>query len=245
MAMKTSTTIRHPSLSSAAAREALDHVSNPVYDGLFNTIDNLASLYDGLEAVRHNADPTQTAEANAIAYKRKYDGVKEQAQKLIDNRVAAIVAHEAKVVADANAKAGLDKRPPQADAVWATLRGMTQKDRDAAVLDAINRGDRVVIGAIVHSLSPLLTGTFTVPIETTVEHFLSMHAPELAEERENIETALNFLSNAAGAFKQTTEKMRDLAAEERAERGAAAAKEADAVLQSAMRGERPATAPVN
>src|SRR5690606_37866096 len=101
--------------------------------------------------------------------------------------------------------------------------------------------DRVVIASIVHSPSPLLTGTFTVPVETTIEHFLSLNAPELGEERENIETALTFLNNAAGAFRTTTEKMRDLAAEERAEAGSAAAKEAEAALQAAMRGAKPAT----
>lgn len=90
------------------------------------------------------------------------------------------------------------------------------------------------------SPSPLLTGTFTVPVATTIEHFLSINAPELGEERENIETALTFLNNAAGAFRTTTEKMRDLAAEERAEEGAAATKQADATLQSAMWGARPA-----
>lgn len=89
----------------------------------------------------------------------------------------------------------------------------------------------MVIGAIVHSLSPLLTGTFTAPVETTIEQYLTQHTPELGEERENIETALSFLNLAAGAFPATTEKMRDLAAEDRAVQGTAAAKEADAALQ--------------
>lgn len=80
-----------------------------------------------------------------------------------------------------------------------------------------------------------------MPVKTTIEHFLNINAPELGEERENIETALTFLNNAAGAFRTTTEKMRDLAAEDRAEAGIAATKQADAALQAAMRGTRPAT----
>jgi demethoxyubiquinone hydroxylase (CLK1/Coq7/Cat5 family) len=100
----------------------------------------------------------------------------------------------------------------------------------------------VVIAAIKHSPSPLLTGTFTVPVETTIEHFLNEHTPEMSEELENIDTALTFLNNAASAFRTTTEKMRDLLAEERAEAGSAAAKQAEAVLQTAMQGVRPATA---
>lgn len=242
--MKTPTTIRHPSLTSKAARDALDHVTGSIYDG-DATIDNLASLYDGLAAVRANADPLKTREANAIAYKQRFDAAKEQAQTLLQSRVQAVVAYEAKLIADAHAKAGIDKRPPQADAIWQTLRGMNQKERDGAVLDAINRGDRVVIAAIVHSPSPLLTGSFTVPVEMTIEHYLSTHAPEQGEERENIETALTFLNNAAGAFRTTTEKMWDLAAEERAEEGSAAAKQAEAALQAAMQGARPAAAQTN
>lgn len=58
----------------------------------------------------------------------------------------------------------------------------------------------------------------------------------MGEELENIDTALTFLNNAASAFRTTTEKMRDLPAEERAEAGSAAAKKADAVLQAAMQG---------
>lgn len=240
--MKAPTSIRHPSLSSKAARNALDHLSGSIYDSVFAAIDNLASLHDGLAAVRANADPTQTPEANAIAYKRKFDAAKEQAQKLLQARVVAVTDYEAKVIADAHAKAGIDRQPPQADAIWQTLRSMDQKDRDAAVLDAINRRDRVVIAAIARSPSPLLTGNFTVPVTTTIEHYLDTVAPEMREERENIDTALTFLNNAAAAFRTTTEKMRDLPAEKRAEEGTAAAKQADAALQAAMRGETPVRA---
>jgi hypothetical protein len=81
------TPIRHPSLSSKIARDALDHVTASIYDGVYATIDNLASLHDGLAAVRANADPMQTAEANAIAYKRRYDAANEQAQTFLQTRV--------------------------------------------------------------------------------------------------------------------------------------------------------------
>ncbi|MBL8599765.1 MAG: hypothetical protein JNL14_18680 [Devosia sp.] len=236
------TQIRHPSLSSKAARAALDHLPATIYSGVFATIDNLASLYDGLAAVRANADPTKTREHNASAYKQKFEAAKEQARNVLQDRVAALVDYEAKVIADAHAKAGIDKRPPHADAIWQALRSMDQDARDAAVLDAVNRGDRVVMASIVHSPTPLLTGNFTVPIKTSVEHFLDTHTPELHEERENIETALTFLNNAAGAFKTSTEKMRDLAAEERAATGAVAAKKADAALEAAMKGAAPAPA---
>lgn len=233
------TIIRHPSLSSKAARAALDHLPDSIYHGVFASIDNLGSLYDGLAAVRVHADPTKTREHNASAYKQKYDAAKEQAQKLVQARVASIMDYESQLIADAHAKAGIDKRPPHADAIWQTLRSMDQKARDEAVLDAIKRGDRVVIASIVHSPSPLLTGTFTVPVKTTTEHFLNTHTPELHEERENVDTALTFLNNAAGAFRTTTEKMRDLAAEERAATGSAAAKKADAALDAAMRAVTP------
>ncbi|WP_417309850.1 hypothetical protein [Devosia sp.] len=243
--MATPTLIRHPSLSSKAARDALNHVSGGVYDGVLSTIDNLAALHDGLAAVRMHADPLQTPEANAMAYKKKFDSVKEQAEKLLHARVTALVQHEASVIADAQVKAGIDKRPPAADAIYQALRGMTQKERDAAVLEAINAGDRVVIAAIRHSPSPLLTGKFTVPVETTVEHYLNQHAPELHQEQENIESALHFLNLAAGGFWKSTGEMRDLAAEERAEQGSTAAKEADAALQAALQGSVPAAAQVD
>jgi hypothetical protein len=239
------TPIRHPSLSSKAARDALDHVSNPVFDGVFQTIDSLAALHDALAGVRANASPLQTPEANAIAYKKSFDSAQAQAKKLLEARMDSVMAYDAKVMADAHAKAGLNMRPAQADAICQALRSMTQKERDAAVMDAITRGDRVVIAAIKHAPTPLLTGTFTVPLETTIEHFLHEHTPELFEEQENIETALSFLNLAAGAFRSETEKMRDLIAEDRAERGSAAAKKAEADLQAAMRGQAPAAAQAN
>ncbi|MBF0678552.1 MAG: hypothetical protein IR164_06410 [Devosia sp.] len=234
--MAKQTPIRHPSLSSKAARNALDHLTTPIYDNVFSTIDSLGSLYDGLAAVRANEDPTKTRENNALAYQQKFEAAYLRAQKLANERAEAVAAYEAKIVADAYKKAGVDKLPTQAEAIWLALRGMDQKSRDAAVIEAINSGDRVVIAAITHAPSPMLTGKFTVPVKTSTELFIDKMAPEMRQELGHIERAMAFLEHASSAFVKSAQELRDLPAEQRGAEGHAAATQAESAFQAAMQG---------
>lgn len=71
-----------------------------MFGGLHQTIDNLASLHDGLAAVRANQSPLQTPESNAIAYRQKYEAATRRAAAPIDTngRLEAYDAAQANVV---------------------------------------------------------------------------------------------------------------------------------------------------
>jgi hypothetical protein len=75
-----------------------------------------------------------------------------------------------------------------------------------------------------------------------VDLFFDKHSPEMRGELEAIEGALNHLSFATNAFGRSSETLRDIGGERRAEEGSAAADDAERMFKTALAGAPPAPA---
>ncbi len=226
---------RRAMLSSRAARADLGHHGER-FEGLFKTIDRLGSLHDGLTEVRENADPLRTVESNALSYRKAYTAATAKARELIQRQVEYLAGYQANIEAAAYDKAGLNQVPAEAAEIRGALRQMTRKQRDAEVLRAIDAGDGRVLASIA-GVPAILTGEFTTPVEAMVTTHIESMVPELRDELDAIDSALNHASIAASAFKRAADEMRDPASERRAEEGAKAANEAEKMLKAALSGE--------
>lgn len=230
------TRLRPPSLSSTSARRLLGHREEPIFGSVLQAIDNLASLYDGLDAVRRNQSPLHTAEANALAYRKQHEAAAARAEALVKAQIAKLVDYEDNAKRAAFQKAGLSADPRGGDEIRAALRAMSQRQRDAAVAAAADRGDAGVLAAIMHSPSPILTGAITVPIETLTRQFVERAAPELNRDLTDVEAGVETLGMAWQAFQKASAELRDIGAEQRGDVGEAAARDAAAALSAAMQG---------
>lgn len=230
------TKIRHPSLSSTSARRALGHRTEPVFSELHRTIDVLASLHDALAGVRANQSPLQTPEANAIAYRQKYEAATKRAGELVQAQIARLASWQIEREDAALKTAGLDRQPADAAEIRAALRAMSQKDRDQAISAAIERGEAGTIASVM-AASPIVTGQITTPVATLTKLFLDKQVPSLAGDLKDIEAAFMSLRLASDAFESAAADLRDPAAEQRAVAGDLAAQAAARALGAAMAGQ--------
>ena len=118
-------------------------------------------------------------------------------------------------------------------AIQTVLRSMSEKDRDTAISQAIERGDHEVMAAV-YQAHLILIGSTSLPLNALVQMHVQKFAPEEAARVATIDGALEHLNLAVGAFNKSTDAMRDRRREEDGEAGAKAAKEAEAKLALAV-----------
>jgi hypothetical protein len=224
-------------LSSSIARKQLDHLGDWP-KALFATIDQISDIFDGLVAVRETVNPSETEEARAVKYRDAHQRATARVDQLLQDAVGRLVDRERKLQADALARAELNRASPLAAEIRATLRGMSQADRDRAVTDAVASGNADVILAI-QSIPEMLRGPLSVPVETTTRLFLEQTSPTLTADLADVSAALETLNLAAGAWRRAAEEMRDLPAERRADEGAEAQKMASWKLGVALQAQLP------
>lgn len=230
------TMTRPPLLSSRIAREnlipsALDKSSAipAEIEGTFAAIDRLASIWDGLHAVRSTSDPLKTKEAAALEYKASFEKAAKVATTETRRAAEALAAARAKAQHDAFGRAGLLADYPSKTALQGVLRSMTKRQRDEAISQALASGDHEVMAAI-HGAHPLLIGETTLPLATLVQQFVEARAPEEAAKVNAINSAFEHLDLAYQQFARSADKMRDKVAEAEGEAGHKAAREAEAKL---------------
>jgi hypothetical protein len=235
------TPTRPPLLSSKIARNNLlpaglqgDGAVIPLeVASTLSTIDRLASIWDGLDAVRTTADPTATKEANALSYKRAYEQATATATATVRTTADALLTARNKARHDAYGKSGLLADYGNKAALQSVLRSMKQSQRDAAISHAIETADHEVMAAI-HNAHSLLIGETTLPLATLVAMHVERKAPEEAARVATIDKAIEHLDLAYGQFAHSAEKMRDRQAEADGEAGAKLAREAAAKLALAV-----------
>lgn len=231
------TPLRDPSLTSEHMRKSLAHRANePTFTGVMSAIDQMRAMYDGLEQLYAADDPTQTKEARALAYKQSYDRMQATADRLVEAQVNKLVAYEHDLRQEAWKASGLDTapNPHEASEIRSALRSMSDKDRDKAVANALDKGDRSVIAAVAHSPSPVLTGPLTVAKDALIEQYIHKINPTLKRDLADVEDALNRLNLAVGGFRRSAGRLRDPMAEVRGEEGRASAKAAQEALEEAL-----------
>lgn len=227
--------IRPATLSSGAARRALDHLGVQEFQLTFATIDRLSELWSSLATLRETPDSRQTPESRALAYREQHQRAAARADALLRQAGDALAARRERLRADALRRSGLAETYPQAEEVRAVLRGLSQEERDRAVDEAIDAGQAWIIAAI-RNYPPLLTGRLTKSPQMIEDLFLARTSPDLSEQMEQIDTAAQSLAFAADGYRRATETMRDLPAEDRADDDAKAVSEAEVSFARAMGG---------
>ncbi|MER9900378.1 hypothetical protein [Mesorhizobium sp. M0130] len=193
----------------------------------------MGEIHKALATVRATNDSRVTPEARAFEYAGLRDRamakvalIHKQAKKALDDR-------RERLRSEAFQKSGLNGNYPQAQEIRAVLRAMPQKERDAELNAAIDRGEYWIV-ACVRNQSPLLTGKIGMPMELYENLIISKTSPELDAQLQDIEIAHTHLTLAVDTFAMEAEKMRDVEAEGRAIKDARATAEATAGFAKAI-----------
>tara|TARA_R110000787_G_scaffold83794_2_gene180063 strand:- start:86 stop:817 length:732 start_codon:yes stop_codon:yes gene_type:complete len=232
-----STKIRPGSLTSTPARKRLEQYNDPTFNEVIHAIDQMAGIYDGLAAVRENRDPMKTHAAHAVEYKKQFETATAKAAMRTNRLLEALADRWVKAEDSARKNAGLEHLHPGAVEVRETLRGMkTTKERDAAIRQAFNQGDRVIVSAVINAPSPVTLGEVTVPLNALTEDYISRENPGYRDELDATDFAAQALRIAHEGFNKGAGKLRDVPLEIAAAEGAKSAQSAAGKLAAAMNG---------
>lgn len=228
------TPTRPPLLASDIARNNLRDPAALETIGLFSSLNRLAGIWEGLDAVRHAADPLLTPEARALRYKQSFEKATAVATEEVRATANKLLDTKSKLLHDARGRAGLLADYGNAAELRAVLRAMPQAERDAAITHAAAIGDAAVMTAI--QTHELLIGATTVPVKVITDTFIAERAPEQLAQVADLDAAIEHLELAYGQFSRSVEGMRDLQLERAGDDEAKAAREADAKLGLALQG---------
>lgn len=226
-------------LSQRFAERTLGPTDAGEINRVIRLVGKLEKLHDSLQTLRHTPDPQKTREANALEYRRHFDRAQSIAKRETVEAAEALAEMRARVRRDAEVQAGLHKpfdRTELAE-IRATLRGMSDKERDKVLKDAALAGDAAIIRAVRDAPSEILTGRIGVPIDALETHFVESQVPELPDQMASIDRADTHLEGAADAFVKTTSGWREQHLEQQAEKQADQVSAAEAVMQDAMGGD--------
>lgn len=213
--------------------ESVAELDIPEMQHMLDALARKADILAALDNFRTLADPTQTPEARALAFKDRYNKAMKTITDLARSTAAKLMDDRAALRREAYNRAGLLADYGNRSELLAVLRGMSERDRNAAIDAAIKRADRQILSAL-HNAHELLVGPTSIPVRSLIEQFVSETAPVETLKVAKLDEAESYLTMAYEAVARTAEEMRDLPAEERGERGVQAAKEAEAALALAL-----------
>lgn len=210
---------KDPLLTAAVIKHSIGHVEDPRAQGVIAAIERGVKLHDSLHKLRTAENPNQTKEALALSYKRAHAKATLEINQAAAQHVETLTDWRKMVIRRAETEAGFHSPLAEAHAaeIRATLRSMTQEDRDAAVTEAAKRGDTAVIQAIRKSPSPVLTGPVTGQLAALTDSMMKQADPELEPTLQIIDTALGQLSSFHKRFTRSVDEMRLHHSEEAAE----------------------------
>ncbi|ESX68863.1 hypothetical protein NKJ87_06340 [Mesorhizobium sp. M0027] len=212
----------------------MNHEKNvPEFDLLGAGIERMGELHSALAKVRSTTDRRQTPEARAFEYRKLHDQALAKIGLITQQARKALSDRRERLRTEAFEKSGLNGKFPQADEVRQVLRGLSQKERDAEINAAIDRGEYWVI-ACIRGQSPLLTGKIGLPMSVIEDLIISRTSPALDTELEDLKIAETHLNIAVDTFAREAERMRDVEAEGRAFEDAKAMTEATAAFEKAL-----------
>lgn len=217
-------------LSSNVIRENQQHrKDSPAFRRAWDTIDDLASLYDSLSTLYETEDHTRSREAQALRYRDQWTKARDRAQKRFDDALLALDDLRRERRWEAETKAGLNSplSEPAAQEIRAALRALSPAQRDKAIREAALSGDWAVVNAVRNTPSQLLVGPYTAPLGELVTTMIHVADPELVELEQDIDTATQIVGGAAKQFRTLSASMRDLEAEQRGEQEQAAREAAE------------------
>ena len=233
--MAKTTVIRSPLLSSKAVRKLLEHRNNHEFRRAFSFLDESGKRFDALVTIHQNPDPRVSPERNAFLFRTSLD----QSQKLVKRQAQDVMVAlrdlEKRVIDESWSAAGLREPIPEAhlQEIRASLRGMTQKQRDAAVAAAAERGDAATMQAVLNAPSEVTHGQLTISAESLARRMAEQINPDLPQLLDDINTAFDRVEGAAVSFHRDTHPLRDVVAETRGDEQMRRSEQARQMLASA------------
>lgn len=227
--------IRSALLSSQTTRNNLHpgKDSIPAIARALAAIDQIGGLYDGLRKVHETENPNETPTARAMRFETQLKAADAKARKITEEAGAMLDSFAQSLKVRALEEAGLASQPLSGPEIRASLRGMTQAERDKAIAEAFDRGDVEVLSSI-YGQNRLLWGGTSKPLERQFALYIDKAAPEVRAESEALDKAYEGISLAVDSFVAAGEKWRDPLT---AAKGFAQEKEyaqAEAALKAAM-----------
>lgn len=232
--MRKISSIRPSSLSGGVYRQKSLFSKHPAFERAFQVLDSMGDVFDGVDTLYKNPDPTLTREGWAMAYTKRasqsLEGVREQAISAAE-RLSEV---EAEAIVEAERKAGLHETLPHAEAseIRAALLRLSPQERDKAIRDAARRGDAAIILAVKSAKSPVLVGGATIP-EEILWAVVEDASPGLRELRAEVKALTQALGYAVRVLKGEIDGRADPLAEQKAAEQKAAILRAEARLAAA------------
>ena len=98
------------------------------------------------------------------------------------------------------------------------LRGVSQKEREQLIQDAVDNGDIAIMQAVLKSPSPTLIGKHSLPIDSLTEQFIRKANPDYDDTMSAIKDVEFRLTSATDGFYKEASKIRDRDSEVLAQR---------------------------
>lgn len=202
--------IRSALLNSAVTLNNLmpGQASKPEIARALAAIDRMGNLYDSLKAAQSTVSPHETPEARAMRYERQFKSAVSKAREVALEAAGGLDVLSQVIEAAALGQAGLGESPASGAEIRASLRGMSQDDRDKAIADAFKRGDTEVLASI-YGQNRVTWGGTSKPLDQQFQHFIQKAAPEAQAGREAVSKALEGLELATETFVTSAEAWRE------------------------------------
>ena len=150
----------------------------------------MAEAFDGLLNMRSNRNPNSTAAAHLQELDRHAKRVAEQSQKHVTEARGKLA--DRIVALDSKLTEELGKDDPHGAETRQALREMAAEKRTAYVREAISRGNRRVISAVL-SAPAVVSGLQDKDLPAFRAHAAKQLFPDVVAERERLEKADTFL----------------------------------------------------
>ncbi|MFN3473839.1 MAG: hypothetical protein ACK4ZW_07315 [Blastomonas sp.] len=171
-------------------------------------IDRIGSLYDAIRKVHEASNPHETPEARAMRYEKQYLSVVAETKKIAYEAAGKLDGFAESIRARALHEAGLTSQPLTGPEIRASLRAMSQADRDKAIHEAFESGDNEVLSSI-YNHNRVTWGGTSKPLDVHFNLYIDKAAPDSVSDREALDKATEGLDLAVGAFLDSAKKWRD------------------------------------
>lgn len=229
----------NPNLSAAQLRKSLEnHRLQQKLEPIATFIDSMATSYKSLAELSANPSPELTKQGWALKFAKHRATALESAKRAAVKHAEVLHDLEKQLRSEAEIKAGLHSPLGASEAaeLRMALRQMRQEERDAAIVDAAERGDVALLRAVRESPSRVLVGHVNAPLDEMVAAIIHRANPDLQSDLDALNEARTRLELGCEAFVSGTHKMRDIAAEDEAAQQAEAVRKAEAALAAVQAG---------
>lgn len=202
--------IKSPLLSSNTTRNNLGQGKAQVAEisKTLAAIDRVGALYDALRDAQVAVNPQETPEARAMRYENQYNKSVAKARDIATEAGAQLDALAKTIDGQALFQAGLTSPPASAQEIRASLRSMSQADRDKAIADAFQRGDAEVLASI-YGQNRVTWGGSSKPLDQQFKLYIDKAAPDAISNRQAVDKAFEGLTLAVDTFMKSADGWRD------------------------------------